>query len=110
MAPCPASCRASASPATVASLQDVGDWDKPSQGALEHDRISDGRRRANAGRAVQPCHRMRGLALCHRTDADRSCDDSAPLPEGIEAQTRRVLDNLKLVLAGIGSALDRVVF
>ena len=37
-------------------------------------------------------------------------DDSAPLPDGIEAQTRRVLDNLERVLAGIGSALDRVVF
>ena len=30
-------------------------------------------------------------------------DDSAPLPEGIEAQTRRVVDNLKLVLAGAGA-------
>src|SRR5260370_40299142 len=37
-------------------------------------------------------------------------DDSAPLPEGIEAQTRRVIENLKLVLAGAGSALDQVVF
>ena len=37
-------------------------------------------------------------------------DDSAPLPEGIEAQTRRVMENLKRVLAGAGSALDRVVF
>jgi 2-iminobutanoate/2-iminopropanoate deaminase len=37
-------------------------------------------------------------------------DDSAPLPVGIEAQTRRVIDNLKLVLAGIGSGLDQVVF
>jgi 2-iminobutanoate/2-iminopropanoate deaminase len=37
-------------------------------------------------------------------------DDDAPLPQGIEAQTRRVVDNLKLVLAGAGSALDRVVF
>ena len=37
-------------------------------------------------------------------------DDSAPLPEGIEAQTRRVIDNLKIVLAGTGSGLDRVVF
>jgi 2-iminobutanoate/2-iminopropanoate deaminase len=36
-------------------------------------------------------------------------DDAAPLPEGIEAQTRRVVENLKLVLAGAGSALDRVV-
>jgi 2-iminobutanoate/2-iminopropanoate deaminase len=37
-------------------------------------------------------------------------DDAAPLPAGIEAQTRRVVENLKLVLAGGGSALDRVVF
>ena len=41
------------------------------------------------------------------TDPD---DDSAPLPDGIEAQTRRVIDNLKLVLAGAGSGLERVVF
>ena len=37
-------------------------------------------------------------------------DDAAPLPEGVEAQTRRVVENLKLVLAGTGSALDKVVF
>lgn len=37
-------------------------------------------------------------------------DDDAPLPEGIEAQTRRVVENLKLVLAGAGSTLDDVVF
>ncbi|MFL5269172.1 MAG: RidA family protein [Stellaceae bacterium] len=37
-------------------------------------------------------------------------DDGAPLPDGIEVQTRRVIDNLKLVLAGVGSGLDRVVF
>ena len=37
-------------------------------------------------------------------------DDTAPLPDGIEAQTRRVMDNLKLVLAGTGSGLDQVVF
>jgi 2-iminobutanoate/2-iminopropanoate deaminase len=36
-------------------------------------------------------------------------DDMAPLPEGIEAQTRRVLDNLKLVLGGLGLGLDAVV-
>jgi reactive intermediate/imine deaminase len=36
-------------------------------------------------------------------------DDGAPLPHGIEAQTRRVMDNLKLVLAGTGGGLDRVV-
>jgi 2-iminobutanoate/2-iminopropanoate deaminase len=37
-------------------------------------------------------------------------DDSAPPPVGIEAQTRRVIENLKLVLAGAGSHLDQVVF
>lgn len=37
-------------------------------------------------------------------------DDLAPLPDGIAAQTRRVVDNLKLVLAGAGSALDQVAF
>ena len=37
-------------------------------------------------------------------------DDGAPLPDGIEAQTRRVMDNLKIVLAGTGSGLDRIVF
>jgi 2-iminobutanoate/2-iminopropanoate deaminase len=41
------------------------------------------------------------------TDPD---DDSAPLPEGIEAQTRRVIENLQRVLAGVGSRLDQVVF
>ena len=37
-------------------------------------------------------------------------DDSAPLPDGIEAQTRRVMDNLRLVLAGSGGSLEQVVF
>jgi reactive intermediate/imine deaminase len=37
-------------------------------------------------------------------------DDAARLPDGIEAQTHRVMDNLKLVPAGAGGALDRVVF
>ena len=36
-------------------------------------------------------------------------DDPAPLPEGIEAQTRRVLENLTLVLGGLGLGLDAVV-
>lgn len=34
----------------------------------------------------------------------------APLPEGIEAQTRRVMDNLILVLGEIGLGLENVVF
>lgn len=33
----------------------------------------------------------------------------APLPEGIEAQTRRVMENLKLVLSGMGLDLSHVV-
>jgi len=37
-------------------------------------------------------------------------DDAAPLPDGVEAQTRRVVENLKLVLAGAGSTLDKIVF
>ncbi|SMQ75976.1 reactive intermediate/imine deaminase [Devosia lucknowensis] len=32
----------------------------------------------------------------------------APLPEGIEAQTRRVVDNLKIVLGGVGLGLEHV--
>lgn len=33
----------------------------------------------------------------------------APLPEGIEAQTTRVMENLKVVLAGIGLDLSHVL-
>ena len=40
------------------------------------------------------------------TDPD---DDGAPLPAGAEAQTRRVMDNLKLVLGGLGLGLEHVV-
>jgi reactive intermediate/imine deaminase len=36
-------------------------------------------------------------------------DDTAPLPEGIEAQTRRVLSNLTRVLGGLGLGWDAVV-
>ena len=32
----------------------------------------------------------------------------APLPEGIEAQTERVIDNLKIVLDGLGLGLEHV--
>jgi 2-iminobutanoate/2-iminopropanoate deaminase len=32
----------------------------------------------------------------------------APLPTGIEAQTRRVIENLKIVLGGIGLGLEHV--
>jgi reactive intermediate/imine deaminase len=36
-------------------------------------------------------------------------DDRAPLPSGIEAQTRRVMDNLILVLKGAGCELEHVI-
>jgi 2-iminobutanoate/2-iminopropanoate deaminase len=36
-------------------------------------------------------------------------DDAAPLPHGIEAQTRRTMDNLVLVLSGLGLGLEHVV-
>lgn len=32
----------------------------------------------------------------------------APLPEGVAAQTQRVIDNLKIVLGGIGLGLEHV--
>jgi len=34
----------------------------------------------------------------------------APLPEGIEAQTTRVMENLKVVLCGLGLGLENVTF
>ncbi|MCP1119139.1 RidA family protein [Robbsia andropogonis] len=40
------------------------------------------------------------------TDPD---NDATPLPEGVTAQTRRVMDNLILVLHGVGLTLDNVV-
>ncbi len=40
------------------------------------------------------------------TDPD---DDSAPLAEGVEAQTRRVMDNLIIVLEGLGLGLEHVL-
>jgi len=36
-------------------------------------------------------------------------DDARPLPDGVEAQTRRVMDNLILVLEGSGYRLENVV-
>ena len=40
------------------------------------------------------------------TDPD---DDALPLPEGVEAQTRRVMDNLIIVLRGLGLGLEHVL-
>jgi 2-iminobutanoate/2-iminopropanoate deaminase len=41
------------------------------------------------------------------TDPD---NDALPVPEGIEAQTVKVMDNLKRALEGVGAGFDRVVF
>ena len=41
------------------------------------------------------------------TDPD---DDSKPIPQGIEAQTRKVMDNLARVLKGCGMTFANVVF
>jgi 2-iminobutanoate/2-iminopropanoate deaminase len=41
------------------------------------------------------------------TDPD---DDATPIPEGIEAQTRKVMDNLARVLKGCGLSFANVVF
>jgi reactive intermediate/imine deaminase len=41
------------------------------------------------------------------TDPD---NDSLPIPEGIEAQTRKVMDNLARVLKGCGMTFANVVF
>ena len=41
------------------------------------------------------------------TDPD---DDALPIPEGIEAQTVKVMENLRRALEGVGAGFDRVVF
>lgn len=40
------------------------------------------------------------------TDPD---DDAEPLPRGIEAQTRKVMENLRIVLEGLDLGLEQVV-
>ena len=36
-------------------------------------------------------------------------DEAAPLPDGIEGQTRNVMANLKIVLASLGLGLEHVM-
>jgi 2-iminobutanoate/2-iminopropanoate deaminase len=36
-------------------------------------------------------------------------DDSRPIPDGIEAQTHKVIDNLRRVLSGLGAGLENIV-
>jgi reactive intermediate/imine deaminase len=40
------------------------------------------------------------------TDPD---DDARPIPDGIEAQTHKVMDNLRRVLSGLGAGLEHVL-
>ncbi len=40
------------------------------------------------------------------TDPD---DDARPIPDGIEAQTHKVMDNLRRVLSGLGVGLEHVL-
>lgn len=37
-------------------------------------------------------------------------DDSRPLPDGIEAQTKRVMENLIIVLKGMNLGLEHIVY
>ena len=52
----------------------------------------------------------RRMGFRHRADPENPDNEDEPLPVGIEAQTRRVMDNLKLVLSEIGLGLEHVGF
>jgi 2-iminobutanoate/2-iminopropanoate deaminase len=67
---------------------------------------------ANAPRPVAPySHAVEvdGLVFVTGQLATDPDDDSRPLPDGVEAQTRKVMDNLRRVLEGIGLSLANVV-
>ncbi len=67
---------------------------------------------AGAPRAVAPfSHAVEAdgfVFVTGQMPTDPAAPD-APLPEGIAAQTRRVIDNLKIVLGGLGMGLEHVV-
>lgn len=48
------------------------------------------------------------LILTGQMPTDPAAPD-APLPDGIEAQTRRVMENLRIVLLGVGLDLEHVL-
>ena len=67
---------------------------------------------ANAPRPVAPySHAVEvdGLVFVTGQLATDSDDDGRPLPDGVEAQTHKVMDNLRRVLEGIGLSLANVV-
>ncbi len=67
---------------------------------------------SNAPRPVAPfSHAVEcdgWVMLTGQMPTDPAAPD-APLPEGIEPQTRRVMENLKVVLAGVGLDLSHVL-
>jgi len=67
---------------------------------------------ANAPRPVAPySHAVEvdGLVFVTGQLATDPDDDSLPLPDGVEAQTHKVMDNLRRVLQGIGLSLANVI-
>ena len=60
------------------------------------------------GGAVQPRRRDRWLCLCTGQMPDTP-DAPGKLPDGIEAQTRAVMENLRLVLAGLDLGFEHIV-
>jgi reactive intermediate/imine deaminase len=84
-----------------------------------------GSKRDSAGMTERLFHMIRGAATpvapySHAVEVDGFVfvtgqipnlpgDDEAPLPDGIEAQTRRTMDNLVLVLGGLGLGLEHVI-
>src|ERR1700730_3094746 len=56
--------------------------------------------------AADPSDRYSATTGQLATDPD---DDSRPLPPGIEAQTRKVFDNLQRALAGADAGFEHVV-
>lgn len=67
---------------------------------------------AGAPRAVAPfSHAVEAdgfIFVTGQMPTDPAAPD-APLPAGVEAQTRRVFENLKIVLGGLGLGLEHVV-
>ena len=51
---------------------------------------------------LQPCGRGGRIRVVTGQLATNPDDDARPVPEGIEAQTHKVMDNLSRVLKGVG--------
>ncbi|MEM1048759.1 MAG: RidA family protein [Pseudomonadota bacterium] len=67
---------------------------------------------ADAPRPVAPfshCVEVDGWVFVTGQMPTNPAAPDAPLPDGIEAQTERVMDNLEIVLTGIGLGLEHIV-